>query len=275
MQIKNLSTLYLVVISILTSTSGCRKSTPCMIKELRSESTIISYKYNDNNEVSIKTIIDTAVNSKEIYRYKRDNQKLIIFENESELQTYYLDDNQRLSSYSYNNGTNWEYNFKYDSKGRLASAKRERFIQSNLFTTNYIKIDYEADNPITITDSCVLDNNYKENGSNSITRYFISYYADHEVKYTNDAVLPITAGYLHEFTYLGYKDSAGKLPNKLIKTIVKKTDGEPSSRQDFTYKVDNKGNVIEIIITHTDIDHKPAKRTVALAYQCTNDEVHN
>ncbi|WP_316814057.1 hypothetical protein [Pedobacter heparinus] len=239
-----------------------------MIKELKIDSSIISYAYNENNEISIKTIIDTVSNSKEIYRYKRDKMALTISEDQGKAQVYNLDDNQRLISYSYNNGTVYEYNFKYDPRGRLKSAKRERFIKSSLFSTNYIKVVYHNDNPVAIIDSCVLERDYKENGSNNITRYFISYYADHELEYTNDAILSITAGYLHEFTYLGYKGSTGDLPNKLIKKITQKTDGEPSSHKDFSYKLDSKGNVIEMVVSFSDLYNKATREVVKLLYNC-------
>lgn len=270
MRIERLSTLYLILMTALALILGCHKSDPCKIKELRTGDDVVSYRYDDQNNISIMSVIDTVNHSKQTYKYTRNKSEITMSMGKRAPQIYYLDDEQRISSYSYSMGNVYEFNFVYDRLGRLVKAKKERFDGTNLFTTNHMRVDYRENNPVAIIDSCVLEGDYKGNGSNYVTRYVIAYYEADDIKYRNAGIFPILVNYLPSFNFVAYKGSAGTLPTKLIKSITQKTDGEPGSRKIFTYKVDDNGNVTEIGISFSDVYHKPARELVELIYQCAD-----
>lgn len=270
---KGRNLLYLTIITdLIIVVVSCNANTNCAIHEVRSDSNVATFSYDDQGDVSSVIVTDPKESTKETYIFKRDNEKITKIVDGNDSLFYYLDKKQRIISYTYSSVPDnvYESNLKYNQEGYLSTIEKQRFLEhgSRLFITNHITILYEDKNPVMIADSAVVAQDYISNGENSIVIYEISYYDPHDIEFVNQSIFTKLVSYLPEFTYVAYNGSIGILPNKLIKSIVSKTKGELSFRRFFRYKTDGKGNITQMYVSYKDVYNKPSMDSVRFSYNC-------
>jgi hypothetical protein len=166
------------------------------------------------------------------------------------LSDFTLDEKNRVltQKYSTSSEETYEVYYKYDPKNRLKEIKIERYVLSQLFVTEVSTFIYNDLNPIKIEVQSKVNNHSIGLGADFKSEYFIEYNQNVEtisqenfdiLSKLSQSMLQIKGDFLLQ-SYLGL------LPNKLIKSIIIKTEDTPSIKTTYNYKKDKENKIVEI-----------------------------